>query len=305
MNAAVMSVLGPVPADQLGITLPHEHLMCDLARVTGRREEHLWELDLAVTEVTRFRTAGGTTLVDVTNRHLGRDPIALQAISRATGLHIVMGCGWYREPFYDREVFERTTDQLAEDIVAEITRGVGDTGVRPGIIGEIGCDLHYISPAEERSFRAAARAHQRTGLTVTTHALRAPVGLAQLDLLVEERVDPRRVIVGHADTYPHPDYHEAVAKRGAWVQFDTVRGVNEFEISKRIRLVKEVIARGHLGRLLLSHDVCVPAHLRAYGGGGYDYLLTEFIPGLLKAGITQDQIHTLTIENPRAALTGG
>ncbi len=301
---SVMTVLGPVPADELGITLPHEHLQCDLARVTGRREEQLSDIDLAVAEVKRFRTAGGATVVDVTNRHLGRDPVALQTISRATGLHIVMGCGWYREPFYDREVFEKTTDQLADDIVAEVTRGVGDSGVRPGIIGEIGCDLHYVSPAEERSFRAAARAHQRTGLTITTHALRAPVGLAQLDLLTEERVDPSRVIVGHADTYPHPDYHDAVATRGAWVQFDTVRGVHEFEIEKRIRLVKEVIARGHLRRLLLSHDVCVPAHLRAYGGGGYDYLLTEFIPRLLGAGVAQEQIHTLTVENPRAALSG-
>jgi len=301
---SVMTVLGPVPADELGITLPHEHLQCDLARVTGRREEQLSDIDLAVAEVKRFRTAGGATVVDVTNRHLGRDPVALQMISRATGLHIVMGCGWYREPFYDREVFEKTTDQLADDIVAEVTRGVGDSGVRPGIIGEIGCDLHYVSPAEERSFRAAARAHQRTGLTITTHALRAPVGLAQLDLLTEERVDPSRVIVGHADTYPHPNYHDAVATRGAWVQFDTVRGVHEFEIEKRIRLVKEVIARGHLRRLLLSHDVCVPAHLRAYGGGGYDYLLTEFIPRLLGAGVAQEQIHTLTVENPRAALSG-
>ena len=301
---SVITVLGPVPADRLGITLPHEHLQCDLARVTGRREEVLSDIDLAVAEVTRFRAAGGATLVDVTNRHLGRDPLALQTISRATGLNIVMGCGWYREPFYDREVYEKTTATLADDIVDEITRGVGDTGVRPGIIGEIGCDLHYISPAEERSFRAAARAQRRTGLTITTHALRAAVGLAQLDLLSEERVDPGRVIVGHADTYPHPDYHEAIAKRGAWVQFDTVRGVHEFEIEKRIRLVKEVVARGHLRRLLLSHDVCVPVHLHAYGGGGYDYLFTDFIPRLVAAGLSQEQIHTLTVENPRSALTG-
>lgn len=300
-----MTVLGPIPADELGVTLPHEHLLCDLARVTHRREEQLSDLELAVTEVRRFRSAGGATVVDVTNRHLGRDPVALRTISEATGLRIVMGCGWYREPFYDREVFERTTDHLADDIVDEFSRGVGDTGIRPGIIGEIGCDLHYLSPAEERSFRAAARAHQRTGLTITTHALRAPVGLAQLDLLIEEHVDPRRVIVGHADTYPYPDYHAALAKRGAWVQFDTVRGVHEFEIAKRVRLVQEVIARGHLRQLLLSHDVCIPAHLRAYGGGGYDYLLTDFIPRLLVAGVSREQIDVLTIENPRAALTGG
>ena len=139
---SVMTVLGPVPADELGITLPHEHLQCDLARVTGRREEQLSDIDLAVAEVKRFRTAGGATVVDVTNRHLGRDPVALQTISRATGLHIVMGCGWYREPFYDREVFEKTSQARAAAMSA---RGVNETQAAEGQLTAALTDLRAVA----------------------------------------------------------------------------------------------------------------------------------------------------------------
>lgn len=299
-----MTVLGPVPADQLGITLPHEHLLCDLARVTGYREHRLSEVSLAITEARRYREAGGTTLVDLTNHGLGRNPTALRQIARGSGLQIIMGCGWYREPYYEQEVYEKPTNQIADEIVRDITEGVDNTGIQAGIIGEIGCQRHYISPAEERSFRAAARAQKRTGLTISTHATDTPVGLDQLDLLEDEDIDLRRVIVSHCDTYPEPDYHEALAKRGAWVEFDFVRGGYEWEMEKEARLVKEFLSRGYLRQLLLSHDVCLKAHLHAYGGAGYDYILTNFVPRLLETGLSNEQIHILTVENPKSALTG-
>ena len=155
-----MTVLGLVPADQLGRVLPHEHLLIDLPRVTRNYEHFLHGVSLATLEAARFRDAGGGTIVDLTNRSLGRDPRGLVRIAEQTGLNIVMGCGWYREPYYDREVYERSTNQLADDIVADICEGIDETGIRPGIIGEIGSDdRRPISPAEERSFRAAARAH--------------------------------------------------------------------------------------------------------------------------------------------------
>src|SRR6478609_5457867 len=119
-----------------------------------------------------------------------------------------------------RTLVDVTTGGLADVIVRDIEEGTD--GVRAGIIGEIGCD-RFVSALEERSFRAAARAHRRTGLTITTHAARWPVGTAQLDLLVEEGVDPSRVVIGHCDMVPDHDYHLTLARRGAWVQFDTVQ----------------------------------------------------------------------------------
>jgi phosphotriesterase-related protein len=302
--ADVVTVLGPVAADRLGRVLPHEHLLINLARVTRNYDHFLHDVSLAAIEAARFREAGGSTIVDLTNRNLGRDPRSLCRIARETGLNIIMGCGWYREPYYDPELYTKSTNRLADDIVRDIFDGVGDTGIRAGIIGEIGSDDgRPISPGEERSFRAAARAHKRTGLTISTHAAYSRVGLDQLDLLEEEGVDPARVIVGHAGHMSDPDYHEALARRGAWVQFDRIRGMYEWEVRRYIELIQEFLNRGFLHQLLLSHDVCMTSHLHAYGGTGYDFLLTDFVARLRAAGLSELEIDTLLIDNPRAALT--
>jgi len=301
--AQVTTVRGPVAADQLGRTLPHEHLLIDLARVTRNYEHYLHDVSLAVVEAARFRDAGGGTIVDLTNRNLGRDPRGLCRIAEETGLNIVMGCGWYREPYYDRDVYDQSTNQLADDIIHDILDGVDGTGIRAGIIGEIGSDdRRPISPAEERSFRAAARAHKRTGVPISTHAAFSRVGLDQLDLLMEEGVDPSRVIIGHAGHLPDPDYHEAIARRGAWVQFDRIRGLHDWDVRRYVALIQEFLHRGFLHQLLLSQDVCMLPHLRAYGGTGYDFLLTDFVARLRAAGLSQPEVDTLLIDNPRAAL---
>ena len=153
--------------------------------------------------------------------------------------------------------------------------------------------------------RAAARAHMQTGVTITTHGVRSPVGLAQLDILEDEGVDLNRVIIGHCDFYPHPDFHLAVAQRGAFVQFDSIgRGFHEWDVQQRLDWVLRLIGQGFLQRILLSHDVCMKPHLRAYGGQGYAYILTDFVPRLRDAGLSTEQIRTLTVDNPRSALTG-
>lgn len=301
---SVMTVLGPVPARSLGITLMHEHVFIDLARITRDKTKHLYEIPLAVRELGDFAACGGRTLVDVTNRNLGRRPYALAEVAKALSLHIVMGCGWYREPYFDEEVWRRPTAALAEDIITEITDGVGESGVRPGIIGEIGSDRDYISPVEEKSFRAAARAHLATGLTVTTHASQGRVGLDQLDLLEEEGMAPGRVIIGHCDQFPDLEYHDLLARRGGWVEFDLIHDRTEWELEKAVRIVTEFLARGHVRQLLLSHDVCKRAHLKAYGGTGYDFLLSAFVPRLEAAGVSRAEITTIFEDNPRRALTG-
>ena len=298
----VMTVRGSVAAERLGRTLPHEHLLIDLARVTRNFDHLMHDVPLAILEAGRFRAAGGSTIVDLTNRNLGRDPHRLCAIAEQTGLNIVMGCGWYREPYYDRDVFEKSTNQLADEIVVDLLEGVDDSGIRAGVIGEIGSDDRLpISPAEERSFRAAARAHKQTGATISTHAAFSHVGLDQLDLLEEEGVDPARVIIGHAGHLPDPDYHEALARRGAWVQFDRIRGKHDWDVQRYVELIQEFLHRGFLNRLLLSHDVCMLPHLHAYGGTGYDFILTGFAARLRVAGLSQSEMDTLTIDNPRAA----
>jgi phosphotriesterase-related protein len=308
----IVTVRGPMPADQLGTTLMHEHIFINLLR-EFRGDGLLNDAPLAARELTRFREAGGATVVDVTNASLGRHPRTLKAISEQVGVNIVLGAGLYRHQYFDAAWVDRmSTDAMADWIVRDLTVGIGDTGIRAGIIGEIACD-EWITAQEERVFRAAARAHKKTGVTITTHAARWPIGLAQLDLLSEEGVDLRRVIVGHCDTvnaaeWTAPtqgmEYHEALARRGAYVQFDTIRRGTAHELDIRVAYTRNLVEKGYAQQILLSHDVCLRSHLRAYGGGGYDFLLTDFLPRLQSSGISTELIRTIVAENPRRALTG-
>ncbi|UMG93497.1 M20/M25/M40 family metallo-hydrolase [Nocardioides sp. TF02-7] len=301
---SVMTVRGPVAADALGVVLPHEHLFSDLL-VEYRAAGLLDDEALAVQELGRYAAAGGGTLVDLTTDEIGRDPAALRRVSEATGVHVVMGCGHYRDPYLDRAWFDRTSvDEIAAAMVAEITDGVGPERVRPGIIGEIGCDQGHLSAAEERSFRAAARAHLATGLTISTHAARRPVGLDQLAVLEHEGVDPRRVVVGHCDTVPRPAYHLELARSGCFVQLDGFGSDGGHYEDRALGYLEALAEAGHLRQLLLSHDVFLPQHLHAHGGTGYDHLLVEVVPRLRQRGFTDDDLHTLLVDNPRRALTG-
>lgn len=299
-----MTVTGPVSADQLGIVLPHEHVFIDLVR-EYRGSGLLNDEHLACSELGALRAAGGSTLVDLTLDEIGRDPVALRRVSQATGISIVMGCGHYRDPYLDRDWFDRTAaDAIADEMVRDITEGVRGTGIRAGVIGEIGADRAYISAAEERSFRAAARAHLRTGLTISTHAARWPVGLAQLRLLAEEGVDPRRVIVGHTDSVPDPGYHLALVRQGCYVSFDSIGTGSPYDTQRAVDYVLELVRAGFGAQILLSQDVCLRDHLHACGGCGYAFLLTGFLPRLTAAGLDPEQVSGFVTGNPRAALTG-
>jgi phosphotriesterase-related protein len=301
----IMTVLGPIAPEEMGITLPHEHLLIDLYRVIPDYRGTLDDEDLAIEELMYFKRAGGTTLVDPTNIGLGRDPKALQRIARATGVHIIMGSGWYREIVYPPYVHEKTVNELADMIVRDLVEGVDGTGVRAGVIGEIGTERDHITPAQEKVFRAAARAHKRTGATITTHTTHlGELATEQLALLREEGVNLSRVIVGHMGDRRHLRLELPIVQAGAYVEFDHI-GFTEFQRdAQRAANVAKLVSEGYLGQILLSLDICFTSNLHWYGGKGYDYVLSSFVPLLKKAGLTEDQIHTLLVENPRRALAG-
>ena len=117
-------------------------------------------------------------------------------------------------------------------------------------------------------------------------------------------LDPRRVIIGHCDTVPSPDYHAAIAAEGAYVQFDTIRGDNTYDTELRLDFISSMVRRGHIDKVLLSHDICLRSHLRALGGPGYTYVPTTLTDHLRQRGLSADELHLLLVENPRRALTG-
>ena len=310
--AHVQTVLGPIAPAVLGFTLPHEHTQIALWHIPNRWD--YWQLtrdeSVILDELARFRDAGGSGLVDLTLPGVGRDPVWLHGLAEASGLHLVMGCGWYRTAYYPPEarIDRRSVDDLADELVREVEAGVGDSGIRPGIIGEIGTDKPWVSPAEERVHRAAARAARRTGLAITTHGVLSDVGLAQLRILEEEGADPTRVVIGHADSYPVLDHQLAIVERGASVEYDFI-GMpwpRERQAEGRVvELVCELLSRGHAERILLSQDVCNDDQLTRNGGNGYTYLSDTFLPRLREAGVSDAEIETMTVTNPRRLLTIG
>ncbi|HEX2194201.1 MAG TPA: phosphotriesterase-related protein [Candidatus Limnocylindria bacterium] len=312
MAPRVMTVSGPVPPDRIGFTLPHEHTAIHLWHVPDRWD--YWELtddELTIADELRdFRRRGGSTLVDLTLPGVGRDPERLRRLATRTGLQMVMGCGWYRQSYYPAEALidRRSVDDLANELVREFAHGVAGTGVRPGIIGEIGTDKPWVSGQEERVHRAAARAARQTGMAITTHAVKSPVGMAQLRIFEEEGVDPGRVVIGHADSYLVLDHYLAILDRGANLEFDFIGhrfGVEEAAEPRLVELIVELLERGYAGQLLLSLDVCHNNQLKAYGGFGYSYLQQHFLPTLRTAAVGEGEIRQMTVDNPRRILTLG
>jgi phosphotriesterase-related protein len=327
VTGTILTLRGPVEPSALGRTLMHEHLLLNLTS-EFRSDGLLNDEPLVIEELAHFAAAGGSTVVEVSTSRLtlgaspdpggGRDSPpypagsrtrdnvqALQRISDATGINLVLGTGHYRQPYFDHELINTSTvTELADSMVRDIQDGFGDSGVRAGIIGEVGCDQWFVSAEEERALRAAARASKRTGVCISTHAVDYPVGLAQLDLFAEEGVDPTRVIIGHCDTVNIAGYHDEVLARGAWIQFDTFRGLWERDVQRRVRMIVRLADAGHADRILISHDVCKKSHLKAYGGRGFDFIPTQLPQLLTEAGMPPDLLDQLLVDNPARALAG-
>jgi len=343
-SGMAMTVLGPVPVGELGVTLMHEHVFLDAgswwrepAEATRKllarqpiRIENLGELRLdpfvsrdncdlldeavAVEELTQFRALGGRTVVDPTNVGIGRDPLALQRVSRLTGLQIVMGCGYYLHPSHPPGVAGMSADEVAAEIVRDVTEGAPGTGVRAGIIGEIGVSAAFTA-AERTVLRGAGRASARTGVPLTIHLPGwERRGHEVLDILEEEGADLSHTVLDHMNpSLGDVAYQTGLADRGAFLEYDMV-GMDFFYADQQAQspsdeenaaAIKRLIDLGYLERILLSQDVFLKMMLTRHGGWGYGYILRHFVPRLRRHGVTEEQIATLLVANPRRVFAAG
>lgn len=306
-SAHVMTVQGAVEPSELGFTLMHEHLVTRFWHASHRYdlacmpEDRRYVLD----ELARLISAGCRTLVDVTPVGINRDPLALREIAEQAGIQIVMGCGWYRDSYFPAksEIDRRPVGSLADEMLAEIEDGVAGSGVRPGIVGEIGTEKDWMSPAEERVHRAAGRAAAASGLALMTHSFASDVGLWQLQVLCEEGVAPSKVIIGHADTYRLKPYHLALLRAGANIEFDTMLWYRRELFENALDLLHEYVQEGFLDQLLISMDTCKAEHLTLFGGAGMTAVHDRVIPGLLDRGLTETDVAAIFMDNPRRILT--
>ena len=281
----------------------------DIARQTGPIADNyvLADEQLAIDEAMAFKNAGGGTLVEVTSIGIKRAPEAMRRVAEATGLNIIMGTGFYTTVFHPDDMDSRSVEGLTEEIVGDVTQGVGDTGIRAGIIGEIGVNGDPITANEIKSLRAAARASRLTGGAITLHCGGAGAERQQtLDILEQEGADPTRVIFGHADQINEDmDLMLELLERGAYLEFDLLGrdGVLEKSVTlKDAEAIVQLTGTGHAHRILLSHDVCWKVHLKRYGGFGYAFILETFLPHLRTIGVSDADIDQMMVTNPKTVL---
>ena len=307
-SGKVVTVLGDIEPDELGVTLFHEHIYIRLWEIANRFDLAglIEDDDIISQELQAFAAQGGASVVDMTLPAIGRKPLKLAEMSQRTGLHVVMGCGWYREPYYpaSADIDRRTVDDLADELLMEIEHGVEGSRIRPGIVGEIGADKSWITAKEERCHRAAARAALRSGLALATHSVGSDVALHQLDLFEEEGLPLMRVAVGHADSFPSLEYYRTVLARGASLAFDNLGAFPEPYTERILDHITVLLREGFESQILLSHDVCKREMLRFLGGHGYTFVIGQVLPRLQQRGIPDDVLERLVKLNPRELLTG-
>lgn len=300
----VETVLGPIPVDQLGLVLPHEHLLVDTYDVRRNSEGVLLELATMRAEVEDFRDAGGQTIVDQTIYGLHPDPEGLAEISRATGVHIIAGTGFYHQQYYPEWLDEWSVAQIADRMESHIVTGFPGTSIKAGIMGELGTHHRSIKPNEVKVLQAAAKVQQITKKPIATHALFTEIGIAQLNILESAGADLDITLIGHCDTNRDIDYSRKLLKRGVWIGYDAVGQLDKQRDELRAQTIATFIAEGYLEKILISTDIASRSRLKIHGGEGYKFLITKFLPLLRNAGVTEDQIKTLTERNPQRFLAG-
>jgi phosphotriesterase-related protein len=267
------------------------------------------EPEVILEELADVYAFGGQTIVEVTVAGWGRDVGRLRELSERSGLHIVATSGYYVEACLPAWAYDLGVEELAEVLVREATEGADGTDIKTGVL-KSAISRPLVEGVEERCARAAARAHLRTGLPITTHTsgnIRFEIeggnaGVQLLDVFESEGVDPRHVIIGHTDENADVRVLERFCRRGAFVQFDVVGKQHWLLDATRAALATQLFDRGFGGHLLLSSDRARKTELRRYGGPGYRHLLEAFVPLLREAGLEEAAIHALLVDNPARAL---
>jgi len=288
----VRTVLGDIDPADLGPCDAHEHLFLDTPAQPG---EKFLDVDKAIEEARTLVDAGGRSLVDWTPIGLGRDLDGLEAVSRATGLHVVAATGLHRDAHYtaDDPLRGVPADELANRFVEEL-RG------RCGIV-KVGASYHHLTPFETTAFEAAAAAHARTGAPLCVHTQHGTMGLAIVERLAGLGVPPTSVVLAHVDRNPDAGEHGETAATGATLQLDGPGRTKHWPDSTILGLIADLADAGHADRLLLGGDTGRRSMLRAYGGGpGLDYVFARFKPRLERE-LGKELAERIFVANPARA----
>jgi len=342
--AAVQTVLGEVSISELGPTQIHEHVLVDCRSPHPANRETCEPLSLsnyydarygddhqpalvldsiedATFELQLFAEAGGGTIVDVTPADLGRQPEGLEEVARRSGVHVVMGCGFYVHDHHAPEVHVLPMEALAETMIRDCLEGVPSTQaggshvpIKAGVIGEIGLSWP-LEGCERKVLVAASRAQLASSRALVIHPGRHPDAVFEALRIVEEcGVDLSRVVMSHVDrTLDDPETIDRLARTGAFVAFDlfgrecSYYPYSDFSMPNdggRLRLVRGLVDAGFADRVLISHDIYSKVHTSRYGGEGYGHILRRVVPRMERYGLPVDIWRQLLVANPASVLAG-
>ena len=343
LTGLVQTVLGTVAPETLGPTTTHEHLLIDFrcmfnppAEATelhrayqpvtmenlgwvranyflNRDNLMLIDEEETIAEAMLYKRAGGGTIVDATTIGIGRDPRGLARVARATGLNIVMGAGYYVDAVHPDGIDDLTESDIERQIVGDIRTGVGDAGVRAGVIGEIGCSWPLTSN-ERKVLTAAARAQRETGAAILIHPgrnERAPHEI--LDILAEAGADIGRTIMGHLDrTFADVGAVMELARSGCYLEYDlfgletsryTLSEIDMPSDAQRLGFIRQLVDAGYGERTVIAQDIFAKHRLVRYGGHGYGHILENIVPWMREKGFSAAEVHSIVVANPARVLT--
>lgn len=298
----IRTVLGDIKESDLGITLCHEHIMMDLSSVRKETDSILNEVDDMKQELRYAIDLGLNGVIEVSNRGMGRNVVNLKKISEDLGAHIIASTGFYKEEYYPESVLKGSIDEISEGFIKEIQVGIEDTNIKAGIIAEIGSSYQKITPAEKKVFMAAAKAHLKTGTPISTHCELGTMAGEQVELLLNEGVNPDKLIIGHMDLNKNVNELINIVKQGVNIAFDTIGKNNYMEEEIRIKNLLTILDKGYINHVVLSQDITRKSHLRKNGGIGFGYIFQRFIPRLKENGFTTAIIDQMMRRNPARIL---
>ncbi|MFC1861980.1 phosphotriesterase [Chloroflexota bacterium] len=275
----------------------------------------LGDVDEMIGELMLYKRMGGTSVVECTVSGIGRDPLGLMKIAGATGVNVICSTGFYVSPTHPEFVKTSTVDDLCAHMVRELTVGIDDTGIRAGVLkNALSCPMGHpdvpFTGDEEKVLRATARAQAETGSAVEIH----PAGIfdklrhhkAYLDVLEQEGANLEKVQLCHFGKDPDIDYIKSLLDRGASISFDQLGslsyqapGRGNPSDGERVQQVVALVEAGYTNQILLSNEVVHKSRLRKYGGYGYAHVLEYIVPDLKFYGVTDEQIKTMLVENPK------
>lgn len=342
----VQTVDGLIRPDDLGVTLTHEHIISDASVLVppppqaSLRELHarppsleafgysrhysdiihnfedvvLRDIPTAIEEMMLYKQLGGESIVEASSVGLGRDPVALARISRATGVNIIMGGSYYVATSHPADMDDKSVDEITDQIVEDVVNGVDGTGVKSGVIGEVGC-TYPLTDNERKVLLASGRAQYLTGAPLLIHPGRdVTAPLQNLEVLVRGGADPSNVIMGHLDrTFVSFEDFKRVAGAGCFVEWDLIGeersfydGNPKFDMptdAVRMDQIEHLISDGYGDQILLAHDVAYKHRLMKYGGHSYGYIINHLVPRMRERGIKDRDLRKLLVDNPSRALT--